>query len=100
MTIDPATLSVPFVTGETLHVDGGAHADHWQQLKETYRERVARIHRRGPWGTRSLEKVQPRRGDDRHGRHLLGHEEPDAGPGPAPDDRLAPRGARLGGAGR
>ena len=29
MNIEPAILSVPFVTGETLHVDGGAHADHW-----------------------------------------------------------------------
>ena len=29
MNIEPAILSVPFVTGETLHVDGGAHAGHW-----------------------------------------------------------------------
>jgi hypothetical protein len=29
MTIDPAILSVPFVTGETLDVDGVAHVGHW-----------------------------------------------------------------------
>src|SRR5262245_29754731 len=48
--------SAASVTGETLHVDGGAHAGHWKHLR---RRRCRPPHTRGQRRHRSRQRLRP-----------------------------------------